>query len=406
MSKKNKITVVIVNDFDYVQGGASKVSVDTAKILQENGYRVIFFSGTHSDDLYVDYGYQNITLNMPEALNDKNKIRGAFRGLYNWKAKKELKKLLMTLDRKNTIVHIHGWTKTLSCSVFDILFKLKFKTVLTLHDYFTACPNGGYFNFQTNKVCSYRPLSTKCIGCNCDSRNYVFKIYRIVRTFIQNYIVKLNKKLKYGICVSFFSANLLKKTLSDHAKLFHICNPVYTVRKHQKIEEEDFYLYVGRVCREKGVHVFCDAMTKYNLKGIVIGNGEILPSLKEKYPNITFLGWQGEEIINSYMRKANALIFPSLCYETAGLTVVEAGLNGLPSIVADTSAAVEFVQNYGIGEVFVSGDIDSLYEKIKVISKNGAKSKKVIQKISEDYCYQNHFKELEGAYKYILSDKE
>ena len=32
-------TIVVVNDFDYVQGGASKVALDTAKFLYENGYR-------------------------------------------------------------------------------------------------------------------------------------------------------------------------------------------------------------------------------------------------------------------------------------------------------------------------------------------------------------------------------
>ena len=31
-------TVVIVNDFNYIQGGASKVAIDTAKILRESGF--------------------------------------------------------------------------------------------------------------------------------------------------------------------------------------------------------------------------------------------------------------------------------------------------------------------------------------------------------------------------------
>ena len=35
--------VVIVNDFNYVQGGASKVAIDTAKILKEQGIKFSFF---------------------------------------------------------------------------------------------------------------------------------------------------------------------------------------------------------------------------------------------------------------------------------------------------------------------------------------------------------------------------
>ena len=38
--------VVIVNDFNYIQGGASKVAIDTANLLVEKNIKVYFFSGT------------------------------------------------------------------------------------------------------------------------------------------------------------------------------------------------------------------------------------------------------------------------------------------------------------------------------------------------------------------------
>lgn len=33
-------TVVIINDFNYTQGGASKVAIDTAKLLLKQGLKV------------------------------------------------------------------------------------------------------------------------------------------------------------------------------------------------------------------------------------------------------------------------------------------------------------------------------------------------------------------------------
>ena len=36
-------TVIVVNDFNYIQGGASKVAIDTANVLKKEGMRVIFF---------------------------------------------------------------------------------------------------------------------------------------------------------------------------------------------------------------------------------------------------------------------------------------------------------------------------------------------------------------------------
>ena len=217
--------VVIVNDFNYVQGGASKVAIDTAKILKEQGIKVFFFSAVNKENEKIN-GVKYISTNQQEALKEKNKIKGAINGIYNLKAKKELKKLLKTLDRDNTIIHVHGWTKALSSSVFDIAFKMRFKVVLTLHDYFTACPNGGYFNYKKNEICKFKPLSWKCIKCNCDSRNYGFKLYRLIRQFVQNKIVKLNDKLENVITISEFSEKILKTTLGKNTRVTRIYNPI------------------------------------------------------------------------------------------------------------------------------------------------------------------------------------
>ena len=193
MENRKIQNVVIINDFNYTQGGASKVAINTAKILNKSGLKVYFFSAVNNPKENIE-GITYISTNQKEALREKNRIKGAINGIYNFKAKIELKKLLKTLSPDNTIIHVHGWTKALSSSVFDIAFKMKYKVILTLHDYFTACPNGGYYNYKQNEICHLSPLTWKCIKCNCDSRNYGFKLYRIVRQFVQNKIVRLNDK--------------------------------------------------------------------------------------------------------------------------------------------------------------------------------------------------------------------
>lgn len=341
----NKKTIIIVNDFNYVQGGASKVAIQTAKILKNNtDYRIIFFSAVNKPEENID-GIEYISTNQNEALNEKNKLKGIINGIYNFKAKNEFKKLLLTLDRKNTIIHVHGWTKALSSSIFDIAFKMKFKVVLTLHDYFTACPNGGYFNYKKNEICHLQPLSWKCVMCNCDSRNYAFKIYRVIRQFVQNKIVKLNDKLEYVITISNFSEKILKQTLNPRTKIARIYNPIDIEPSKEKRDftKNKYYLYVGRVSKEKGVDLFCKAITELKLKGIVVGDGSEKEKLQNEYPNIQFVGWKNSDEVKEYMKGARALIFPSRWYETAGLTVLEAQAYGIPCIVSQNTAAVEFV---------------------------------------------------------------
>ena len=344
MESKKVNNVVIVNDFNYVQGGASKVAIDTAKILSEDGIKVYFFSAVNKPEENIQ-GVSYISTNQSEALKEKNKIKGIINGIYNFKAKKELKKLLETLNPDNTIIHVHGWTKALSSSIFDIAFKMKYKVVLTLHDYFTACPNGGYFNYKKNMICHLQPLSWKCIKCNCDSRNYGFKIYRRVRQFIQDKIVKLNDKLEYVITISEFSEKILKPTLGKNTKIKRIYNPIEKNNNVEKvnINENKYYLYVGRVSKEKGVDLFCQAISELKYKGIVVGDGNEKEKLQKEYPDIEFVGWKSKEEVNKYMRGAKALIFPSRWYEGAPLTPLEAMQYGLPCLVSNVSAAIDYV---------------------------------------------------------------
>lgn len=69
-------TVIIVNDFNYVQGGASKIAIDTARILKEDGLNVIFFSAVNKKEENIE-GIQYFSTKQNEALKEKNKIKGA-----------------------------------------------------------------------------------------------------------------------------------------------------------------------------------------------------------------------------------------------------------------------------------------------------------------------------------------
>lgn len=390
----NVKTVVIVNDFNYTQGGASKVAIDTARILNEENIKVIFFSAVNKEDEKID-GIEYVSTNQNEALKEKNKIKGALNGIYNFKAKKELKKLLKTLDKDTTIIHVHGWTKALSSSVFDVAFKMKFKVVLTLHDYFTACPNGGYFNYKQNEICHLKPLSWKCIKCNCDSRNYGFKLYRIVRQFVQNKIVKLNDRLENVITISEFSEKILNPTLGKNTKITRIYNPIDIDENAEKVDpsKNEYYLYVGRISKEKGVDLFCQAITDLKLKGIVVGDGDEKEKLEKQYPNIEFTGWKNKDEVKLYMRGARALIFPSRWYETAGLTVLEAQTFGIPVFTSENCAGKEFLNENG----YTFKDVDDLKSKVKIFDKKTENTKVDIKK---NYI-NNYQKNIIGLYKKI-----
>ena len=392
----NGINVVIVNDFDYIQGGASKVAIDTANILvkKSENIKVYYFSAVHKKTDVLDPKIIQITTNQKEAI--LNKIMGLFNGIYNLKAKRELKRLLLSLDKKRTVLHIHGWTKALSSSIFDISFKMGYKVILTMHDYFTACPNGGYFNYPQNKICHLAPLSLKCVFSNCDSRNYFFKLYRVVRQFVQNKIVKLNQRLTDVISISEFSEKILKNTLGKNVRIHRVNNPIDINNKtvNEDFNKNDYYLCVSRLSPEKGVEIFCEAMKRTNKRGIVVGDGSEKEKLQKEYPNIEFVGWKSNEEVKQYMKNAKYLVFTSKLYEGSPLTTMEALQIGLPCIVWSGCAAVDQIKEGKNG--FLFSNIDDLCNVI--INK---KIKKFEFEYENDYC-----SDLISVFKKVISNEK
>lgn len=392
-----KMNIIIVNDFDYVQGGASKVAIETANLLSKDSenFKVYFFYGSHAENSNLSSKVTRICTNQVEALKDKNKLRGCINGIYNFKARKELKKLLNRLDNRNTIIHVHGWTKVLSSSVFDIAFKMKYKVLLTMHDYFTACPNGGYFNYKKNKICTLKPLSSRCITCNCDSRNYAFKIYRIIRQFVQNKIIRLNEKLTDVISISNFSEKILKKTLNKNINIYRVYNPIDYDENfiNDDFKKNNYYLNVGRISPEKGVEDFCKAITISGKNGIVVGDGPDKKRLEKKYPNVKFVGWKSSKEVKIFMKNARYLVFTSKLYEGSPLTTMEALSMGLPCIVWSGCAAVDQIVENKSG--FVYNDVESLADILKG---------KDLKKFSFSYN-KNYMLDLTSVYLKIIGVK-
>ena len=404
-SNKKIKNIIIVNDYNCIKGGADKVAIQTANMFAaQKKYNVYFFSGCSCDKKDLSEDVIDVCANQPENLSNKNKLVGAFRDIYNFGTKKELKKLLMTLDKDETILHIHGYTKSLSSSVFSIIDKMGFKMCITLHDYFSVCPNGAFFNYGKGETCHLKPLSFKCLFCNCDSRNYLFKLFRVVRQKVQNRVFK--KTVKNVITISNFQENVIKKHLND-VKMTRINNPVDFDKNSKRVDitKNDIYLFVGRVTPGKGVDIFCEALTSLNLKGIVVGAGPDYEKLKNQYKNIEFVGWKNSDEVREYMKKARVLIFPSIFYEAAPLTPFEAMQFGVPCISSDCCAAIDNInKNTGLSfDPYKKGDLE---KKIEEFNKMDLKKLSVG---SYNYCHNynvDYVQELLKYYEEVINEKE
>src|SRR6185312_3116519 len=246
--------VVILNDFCHVQGGASRVAIDEAVSLHARGLEVTFLgaAGPIGPDLN-DAGVPTICLDQPELLQAATRPDALLRAVWNRAAHDRTAELLGRLDRRRTVVHLHGYTKALSTSPAAAARRAGFPVVCTLHDFFAACPNGAQFNYRQQQPCPLRALSVSCMLTQCDKRNAAHKAYRVVRGLAQRHVARFPATVHDYISLSARSAELLRSYLPAEARLHPLTN-IIDVAQGPPIDvaRNASLVVVGRLDIEKG----------------------------------------------------------------------------------------------------------------------------------------------------------
>ena len=351
--------VVVINDFGSVNGGAAQVAIASAAGLARAGLRVDYFCGVGPRDARLEAaGVAVHCLDQLDILHDPKRLRAATRGVWNTRAERELTALLASCDPRSTVAHLHGWTKSLSSSVFHAVNRLRFPLVVTMHDYFAVCPNGGFFDYQSSQICTRRPLGLGCVARNCDARSYPQKLWRVARQAVSETITQLPHDVIY---LSQFSRAILAPYFAPDTCWHEVRNPVLVSRADRvQAEHNAAFLFLGRVAPEKGVLLFAAAARCAGVQARVAGDGPLRAELERAWPEVASLGWLSADAARAELRSARALVFPSLWYEVQPLVLKEALANGIPVIAAEGTAARDAIDPGINGLLFRHGSIESL----------------------------------------------
>lgn len=364
--------VVVVDDTADNYGGTAQVAYVTAKVLVERGYNVVYFAGVGPVHERLA-GIRVVTVRDEPFLNSSPKAKGAVEGLSSRHTYRVFSDLLSEFSPSDTVVHVHSWTHALSSSIFDVIADRGFKSIVTLHDYFLVCPNGGFYDYKKKEICHLKPCSAACVFRNCDKRSYMQKIYRIVRLLLQTKaIARAKPRFAY---LSEFTYHILRGNRFDDGNPIFLPNPieVHGVYRPSAPNSRKGYLFIGRMDPEKNPMLFCEALTLLGLPGTLCGDGPLLPELKAKYPNLSFLGWCEKDELIRQAHNSKALIMTSTWLEASPLVCLEMMLSaGIPSIVPDTCGATVYIENGKNGIWFENGNVESLCKAIRKIEDSGS----------------------------------
>lgn len=401
--------VLIVNDHGSVNGGSAQVAIASACALKHLGVDVLYFCAVGPVDLRLaEAGIEAICLGQHDLTDNPSKIKAAVSGLWNPISARALEATLSRLDASQTVVHIHGWTKALTSSIFSVCKAKGFRVVHTLHEYFTACPNGGFFDYQRVAICTRPALGVDCLTTNCDSRGYPEKAWRVVRQFITRGVAKVPAQLEDVIFLSKVAKDVLKPYYPPSTRWHAVRNPIAMEKPEERARpwESRTFLYVGRLDPEKGADLFIEACQAAGVDSMIVGDGVQRAELMKVAASTVFTGWIESHKVRSILAGSRALVLPSRWYEGQPLVVQEALALGIPVIVSDRTGSTELVQDSENGFLFKCGSAQDLKEKIKRLLDDEL-VRSMSAKAYEGYwsappTAESHARELKLLYREIL----
>lgn len=150
---------------------------------------------------------------------------------------------------------------------------------------------------------------------------------------------------------------------------------------------KDYFLYLGRITSEKGVHLAIEAAKNANVQLIIAGKSypeegywhkEIEKNIDDK--NIRYVGEADFKQKIELLQNAKAVLFPTQYNESFGLVMIEAMACGTPIIGWKNGSVPEIIADGKSGFV-----VDSVPEMIKAIKVINAIDREETRKRAEQY---------------------
>ncbi|AJF75345.1 glycosyl transferase family 1 [Raoultella ornithinolytica] len=166
---------------------------------------------------------------------------------------------------------------------------------------------------------------------------------------------------------SHFIARRIKKVYGRDADVIY--PPVDVERFSLNENKDEYYFTASRMVPYKRIDLIVEAFSyMQNKKLIVIGDGPEMSKVKSKATkNVEILGYQSNEIMQSYMKNAKAFVFAA--EEDFGITPVEAQACGTPVIAFGKGGSLETVRPLSVdrptGILFDTQDVKSIIESVE-----------------------------------------
>jgi len=397
--------VLIINKYWYPRGGADVYALWLARELTERGYEVCVFSVESDRNRECFYSHEFISEVETERMSVLAAPRTIGRMFWSFEARRKLRAFLV--KEKPDVVHLHNIYSQMSPSILGILRDFGVPTVMTVHDYGVISANYSLFD-----------------DSGIDIKGSFLSVVRrrgVKRSYIASFIVacvslfhRTIHVYEKGIDKMIFTTEFVRGLFAAHGWIGDTGTVLpYVV----SLEGEDlngyaddgYLFFAGRLHKTKGVHILIEAALKSGVPLKIAGDGPDMAELRMQAgaaTNIEFLGSIPRRDVLSLMRRARAVVVPSVWLEPFGLVALEP--QGLRTAVIASKIG-------GLGEVLVDGqtgfyvepeDIDGLARVMRRIYEDPGLARKMGEmgrlRYEAVYDVDVHMEKLKNIYDEVI----
>lgn len=414
---QRRLKILMVDKYYFIKGGAERYFFELKTILESHGHEVIPFSMQHPENFateYEQYFVDNIEFHYNSPLGKLAAFpKIAARVVYSQQARKRLERLL---DRvRPDIAHLHMIDHQLSPSILDAFKKYGVPVLQTVHQYKLVCPNYKLYNPRTGEICE------KCLGGNfvhpvlerCHQDSAAAGALLAVESFAHR-ALRLYNKIDLFHTPSDF---MRQKLIAGGVRPDRIRKLYYTLKLEDypyHPEFGDYFVYYGRLSKEKGVRTLLQAMKGLRGRELhIVGDGPQRGELEKlaadlALSHVRFMGNLSKDELRPVVQNARFVVVPSEWYDNSPLVIYESFSFGKPVLGASLGGITELVDDGKNGFLFEAGNVEALRTKIARLYDNTEllreMSRNARAKAEQEFHPDFHYKEMMKLYHKILAN--
>ncbi len=215
---------------------------------------------------------------------------------------------------------------------------------------------------------------------------------------------------------------LLDETFTDDARIEVVNNgidPTPFFKQNEDIKRGKKLIYIGQVIKSKGVDEIVNFFNDSRFGDFevdIIGDGELLPELKEKVARVNslntkvhFIGKVAyEQLVASFYKNLEygVFIFPTKRFEGLPMVLVEALFSGLPVVAYENGGVSSAVFNGETGYLVPAGNSVEFKNKIlEIISDDNLREsmcKKSLKNAYENFTIDTMLDKYEEVFRKVI----